>query len=299
MNRSTFSKSVVPGLFEFSVDSFKERPELWRSLCNVKSSRRAYEESAYYAGFGYVPQKPEGEPIVYDELTQGPTKRWTHLTYGLGARITEELIDDSLYPEIGQMETVSRELGRSARETLEVLVADIWNNGTATTNHSCGDALAVFSNAHLGLKSANWSNLLTPAADLSAASLEAAIDNLETTKDGSGKNQLIKASKLIVPTKLAWKAKELLNSGYDPETPNNAINAIKERNLSLVVSPYLTDTDAWGLIADQNPLIAFLRRKVTFAKDSDFDTGDYKQKTTMRFSIEVNNPLGLYWTVGA
>ena len=299
MNRSTFAKAVVPGLFAFSVDSFKERPELWRELCTVKTSRRAYEESAFYAGFGYVPVKPEGEPITYDELTQGPTKRWSHVTFGLGARITEELIEDSLYPEIGQMETIARELGRSARETLEVLVADLWNNGAATTNHACGDALAVFSNAHLSLRGPNWSNLMTPAADLSAASLEAAIDNLETTKDGSGKQQVIKASTLLVPTKLSWKAKELLNSGYDPETPNNAINAIKERNLKLMVNPYLTDSDAWGLISDDNPLIAFLRRKVTFAKDGDFDTGDYKQKVTMRFSIETNNPMGLYWSVGA
>jgi phage major head subunit gpT-like protein len=299
MNRSTFAKSVVPGLFAFAVDSFKERPELWRELCTVKPSRRAYEESAYYAGFGYVPVKPEGEPIVYDELTQGATKRWSHITYGLGCRITEELIDDSLYPDVGQMESIARELGRSARETLEVLVADIWNNGTATTNHTAGDALAVFSNSHVGLRSSTWSNLLTPSADLSAASLEAAIDALETTKDGSGKNQMIKAVTLLVPTRLAWKAKELLNSGYDPESPNNAINALKERNLKLIVSPYYTDTDAWGLIADQNPLIAFLRRKVTFAKDGDFNTGDYLQKVTFRFSVEVNNPLGLYWSAGA
>ena len=94
-------------------------------------------------------------------------------------------------------------------------------------------------------------------------------------------------------------SKELLNSGYDPESGNNAINAIKERNLQLVVNPYLTDSDAWGLIADPNPIIAFLRRRITFAKDGDFDSGDYKQKVTFRHSIEVNNPLGLYWSVGA
>lgn len=299
MNRGTFAKAVVPGLFSFMVDAFKERGELWRSLCKVKKSRRAYEESAYYAGFGYIPEKPEGEPITYDELIQGPTKRWVHTTYGLGVRITEELIDDTLYPEVGKMESAVRELGRSARETLEVLTTDIWNNGTATTNHTTGTGLAIFSNSHTRLGGGTWSNLLTPSADLSATSLQNAIDNLEDTTDSRGKHQRIKAVKLMVPTSLSWKAKELLNSGYDPESSNNAINAIKERNLQLIVNPWLTDTDAWSLIADQNPLIAFLRRKVTFAKDGDFETGDFKSKVTFRHSIECNNPLGLYYSAGA
>lgn len=295
MNRSTFNKTVAPGLFAFAVDSFKERPELWRGLVTAKPSKKAYEESVFYAGFGLTPVKPEGEPITYDSMIQGPTKRWTHLTYGLGARITEEAIDDDLYDV---MNDTSKELGRSARETLEVLVADMWNNGTATTNHTCGDALALFSAAHIALGGGTWSNLLSPAGDLSASTLQSMIDSLESTNDGRGKKQLIKAKYLLVPTGLSWKAKELINSGYDPESPNNAINAIKERNLQLIVSPYLTDTDAFGLIADQNPLTAFERRKVTFAKDGDFNTGDYLMKNTFRFSIEVNNPLGLNWSTG-
>ena len=195
-------------------------------------------------------------------------------------------------------EDTTKELGRSARETLNVLVHDIWNNGTSTTYHTAGDALAVFSNSHIALGGGTWSNLLTPGADLSASSLQSAIDALETTKDGRMKQQGIKASKLVVPTGLAWKAKELLNSGYDPESANNSVNTIKERNLGLIVSPYLTDTDGWGLIADKNPLISFIRRKVTFAKDGDFNTGDSLHKVTFRFSTEVNNPLGLYWSAG-
>lgn len=295
MNRSTFNKTVAPGLFAFAVDAFKEQPELWREVVNVKPSKRAYEESVFYAGFGYIPEKPEGEPITYDSMIQGPTQRWSHKTYGLGCRVTEEAIEDDLYDV---MQDTTSELGRSARETLNVLVHDIWNNGTSTTYHTAGDAVEVFSASHIALEGGTWSNLLSPGADLSASALQSAIDALETTNDGRGKKQMIKATRLIVPTGLAWKAKELLKSGYDPESANNAVNTIKERNLQLVVSPYLTDTDAWGLIADKNPLIAFVRRKVTFAKDGDFNTGDYLMKVTFRVSVEVNNPLGLYWSAG-
>ena len=311
MNRTQFNKAVVPGLFSFALDSFKPRSgegELWRQVIeacgSVRQSNRAYEESAYYAGLGTIPIKPEGEAIAYDELIQGPTKRWIHKTYGLGIRITEELIEDSLYPDIPtEMESFTRELGVSSRETLTLLTMDIFNSGTATTSHTGGDALAIFSTAHTSLRGATWSNLLSPAADLSATALQTALDAFENTKDDTGKIQMITAKNILVNPANAWKAKELLNSTYDPESPNNAINALKERNLQLISTAYYTDTDAFTLLA--NPaiptggLIAYLRRKPTFARDGDFNTGDALFKVTFRFSIEFNKPNCVYHSAGA
>lgn len=310
MNRTQFNKSVVPGLFSFALDSYKpqSQEEIWRTVVDaagsVKNSRRTYEESAYYAGLGTIPAKPEGEPIGYDDMLQGPTKRWTHRTFGLGIRITEELIEDSLYPDIPtEMESFSRELGSSARETITLLTFDIFNSGTGTSTHTAGDALAIFSNSHTTLRGGTWSNLITPAADLSATTLQTSLDNFENTRDDTGKIQMIKSEWMLVNPSNAWKAKELLNSGYDPETANNAINTIKERNLKLISTAYYTDTDAFTLIArpaiSNGGVIAFLRRKVSFARDGDFDTGDALFKVTFRFSVEVNKPNNLYHSGGA
>ncbi len=306
MNRTQFNKMLVPGLFSFMMDSYKPKSgeEIWRSLCTVKSSKRMYEESAYYAGFGNIPAKPEGEAIVYDDIVQGPTKRWTHRTFGMGWRVTEEAIEDSLYNEIPtDMEAGSRELGASARETLEVLTHDIFNSGTVTTTHTAGDGLAIFSTAHTSLRGGTWSNLLSPAADLSATSLQSALDSFENTRDDTGKIQIIRTKKMLLNQSNAWKAKELLNSAYDPESPNNSINALKDRNIQLIVSPYYTDTDAFTLMADpvssNSGLIAFMRRKVSFAKDGDFNTGDALFKVTFRYSVECNKPNNLFHSAGA
>ena len=76
MNRTQFNKAVVPGLFSFAMDSYRPRSsdEDWKTLVNaagtVRTSSRAYEESAYFAGYGTVPGKGEGEAVV--QTPQGP-----------------------------------------------------------------------------------------------------------------------------------------------------------------------------------------------------------------------------------
>ena len=306
MNRATFNKVVVPGLFSFMSESYKPKSgeQLWKKLVKVKSSKRAFEESGYWAGLGLVPVKPEGQNIDYDEMVQGPVKRWSHVTFGLGVRITEELIEDSLYDDLPtEMESISRELGASSNETLEVLTHDLINSGTGTGSHTDGLGNAIFSTGKVRLRGGTWGNLLSPAADLSATALQAALDDFENTRDDTGKIQIIRAKEIWVAPANAWKAKELLNSAYDPESANNSINALKERNLQLVVSPFLTDTDAFTLIADaphsNGGAIAYMRRKVSFAQDGDFESGDAKFKTTFRFSTEVNKPNNWYHSAGA
>lgn len=306
MNRSQFNKSVVPGLFSFADQGYtrKATEAIWKQLCTVKQSKRAYEESAYFAGLGLPFKKAEGTPINYDDWTQGPTKRWSHITYGLGTRITEEMIEDCLYPDIPtEMSSQTREIGQSFAELFEVLVHDMFNNGTATTYHTGGDAKAIFATDHPLLRGGTWSNLLSPAADLSATALQTAIDNFTTTKDDTGKYQIIKPRYILVHPNNAWKTYELLESGYDPETPNNAINSIKKWGLQPIISPYYTDTDAFTLVAEapdpNGGIIAFMRRKPTFANDGDFETGDFKFKGTCRFSVEVNKANNLYHSAGA
>ena len=309
MNRSDFNKSVVPGLFDFMSSSYKSRAKDKTSYELLtggapKTSRRAYEESAYWGALGLVPAKEEGTPIQYDNPVQGPTKRWTHKTYGLGVRVTEELIEDSLYPEIPtEMRQLTEELGASSTETIEILNWDIVNNGTGTSTHTDGLGGAIFATGKSLLRGGTWDNLLSPASDLSATSLQNALDTFENTRDDSGKIQIIRASKIFCNQANAWKAKELLNSAYDPESGNNSINAIKERNLRLVVSPYFTDTDAFLLWAEpphsNAGIIGFMRRKVSFAQDGDFNTGDALFKSTFRYSVEVNKPNNLFFSAGA
>jgi phage major head subunit gpT-like protein len=300
MNRATFSKAVVPGLFAFMNSALARRPKYYDKITKIKTSKKAYEESAYFAGVGLFPEKPEGEQISYDSFIQGPTKRWVPKTYGLGLRLTEELIEDSLYPEVpSEMGDMSKELGNSAAETMELIVHDVFNNGTVTTNHTAGDGLAVFSTVHKLLNGSTWSNRSSADGALSAATLRQGFLDFENTLSDRGIQQVQRPKILLVPPALEYTAMELVKSTYTPEDNNNSINALQSRNLEIVMDPYLTSSTAWFLLGEDNPIITFMRRAPKFAQDGDFETGDAKFKGTFRMSVEVNKPIGIYMNVGA
>lgn len=300
MNRATFSKAVVPGLFSLMNSALARRPKYYDRITKVKTSKKAYEESAYFAGLGLMPEKPEGENISYDSFIQGPTKRWVNKTYGLGVRISEEMIEDSLYPDVPtEMGEMTKELGNSAAETLEVIIHDMFNNGTATTNHTAGDGLALFSTVHKSLNGSTWKNRSSADGALSATTLKQGFLDFENVLSDRGIQQVQRPKILLVPPALEFTARELVESQYDPDTGNNSVNTIQTRSLEIIVDPFLTSTTAWFLIGDDNPIITFLRRAPKFAQDGDFETGDAKFKGTFRMSVECNKPIGIYMNVGA
>jgi hypothetical protein len=299
--RSRFNKMVVPGLFALMTEEYKRFPETWRQLVRTERSSQAYEESTYVTGYGVIPTKAEGAPITYDARIQGATKRWTHNTYAMGARISEEAIEDDLY---GVMKSVARDIGVSARETRHIRVASIFNLGFGTTENTTGQGYAIFYGSHVKLGGGTWSNLATASA-LSYSTLQTGILAFEGQTDHRGKKINQTPMTILVPPALEFKALELLQTVGQPETANNDVNAVKlaRPRLRLVVWPYLTSSTAWFLIGDnartETGLIHFERVGVTFGREGDFDTGDVKFKTRWRDSVEINEPIGLYGNAGA
>ncbi len=300
-SRSRFTTTIAPGLFTVAVEEYKRYPEIWRELVKVDKSTRAYEECAYIGGLPTAPKKAEGDPVSYYARLQGPTKRWTHDTYALGMRITEEAIEDDQYRV---MQDGARELGVSARETRHINVAEIFNTGFVTTYHTTGGGLPIFYGSHVRLDGATWSNLATASA-LSYSTLQNAILAFESQVDSRGKKIMQTPMILLVPPALEYKAIQILQNPAQPDTAERNINAVTKARpgIKLVVWPYLTSTTAWFLIGDNarmdTGLIYFERVGVQFGREGDFDTGDAKFKVRWRSSIETNNPIGLYGNAGA
>ena len=64
------------------------------------------------------------------------------------------------------------------------------------------------------------------------------------------------------------------------------------------LSHYITDADAWFVLADEHDINYFDRRKVAFANTDDFDTGDAKFKLTRRNGSGFGDWRGIYGSSG-
>lgn len=297
---SGFSNLLAPELSNVFFNKYKQWPEEYNTLFNVESSTRAYEEDVEVAGLGQMVNKPEGVGITYDDPYQSGRVRYTHTTFGLGFRVTDELFNDDLY---GVIKKMPQALARSAHQTIEVQGANVLNNAF-NTNFNVGlDGVQLISTAHANVKQTGgpYSNRLSTDADLSVTSLQSAIILMETTTDDRDLNLQIRPRLLVITPNQKWIARELLKSEYKPHTADNEINAFKDEDLSYTVNHYLTDTNAWFLLADKadHYLKFYWRKKLAFDNDDDFDTGDAKFKATMRLSVGFTNWRGIVGTSGS
>lgn len=291
-SRSKFNNYYVPGLFAVAKEAFKRYPDIWKQFFSLRTSKKAYEESGYISGLGYLMNKEEGTPFKYDQRIQGPVKRWVHDTFALGVRVTQEAIEDDLY---SIMKTGMKELSVSARATRHLRALRLILTGETTTYHTAGDGLSIFNAAHIRLDGGTWSNLGV-AATPTEASLEAAILNFENITDHRGKLYDRRARTVWSGPQWKFRIPKLLKSAYEPETANNAINPLADYGLKYVMDPLITD-GRWGIMGEKDSdigLIWFDRVKPTMSRHGDPDTGDAKFVIRERSSVEANDPRQIY-----
>lgn len=303
--RSRFNEEYVPGLFSLAIDAYTtERKEgIWKKMCEVKTSKKSYEENGVRGGLGLPRVKGEGAAITYDTQTAGEKQKWSHVVYALAVRLTEESIDDNLYElsagSAGEgLKEIFKDLGISMSENEEVLMARFLVNGATTTYHTTREGKALFATDHPRLDGSTFSNKST-SADLTYTAFWSSLIAAENSYDNRQNRVVQKVQKLWIPPQLERAGLEILKSTDRPDTSNRAVNAYKAsgRDIELVVHPYLTDVDAWYLQKKGDGIIRFDRKKTRFAKERDFATGDMMVKADQRWCAEINNELCWYGNV--
>ena len=299
--RARFNKLYVPGLFLVATDSYKRYSEDWRQFILAKTTQKAYEEIAYMSGLGLMAKKPEGTAVGYDARIQGGSKKFVVDTWALGLRITEEAIDDDLYDK---MKGGMKELGVSAAETINCQAYDGFNSGAATLTSA--DAQYIFDTDHVKLDGNTYSNDYT-ASSLSLDALQDDVAAYEALTDHRGKkiNRVGGVQWILANPALEWKLAEIFNSIMNPETANNAINALKKARpgLKYFTTPYITSTTARYYIGEKDEargMVWFSRKSPTFAREGDFETGDVKIKVSARFTGAGSvDPMNIALNAGA
>ena len=296
MLRGGFSNLLAPGYRKVVFETYKERPIEGTKLVNQSTSKRAYEEDFQLAGFGTLQPKVEGGPITYQDLAQGIPKRYTWTTYALGFRITQEMMDDDLYGIMGNK--LAKALGRSARNNAEIVMASPFNNAFSTSfsGFVAGESLI---GTHTSLRGIVQANAPTTATDLSLPALQAGLEHFHNLKDESGLPAMFMPKLLIHSIGDYWMANQLLKSQYLPGGNQNDVNQLSKEGLTPFLSHYMTDSDAWYILADNHDVNYFDRRPFTFSNTDDFETGDANSKGTSRNGAGFGDWRGTYGSQGA
>lgn len=295
--------SRLPFLDEILFENFDAPSLTYPQVFNVRDSSRAAEETTGVTGFSLFNTKAEGTSVEYDTLMQAYDKRFTHLTYAKGFQISMEAMDDDLD---GAITDATPALARACRNSIETVIWNVLNNGFATNAQSVSDGtetspdgVNIFSALHPLVGGGTFDNLGT--ADLSVAQLESALNKFDQMKDE--RNLLIETSpdKIVIPVQLRWLAHEILRSELRSDTTDNAVNAFNQIGLDIVMSKYLTDTDAWFLSVPntQHRILVYWRMEPVADHTLDFDTGNMKTKMTLRFSQGAADWRGFWGSRGA
>jgi hypothetical protein len=293
-----FPKALRPGVKEWWGQSYTENDAVFTRIFDEQSSDKSYEELVEGTYFGLAPVKPQGDATAYDTAQQGVVNRGTHVAYASGFIITHEAIKDNLYMELAAART--KALAFSMKQTKEVLGANILNRAT-TAGYVYGDGQTLLSTAH-PTRAGSQSNTLAVAADLSEASLEDLCVQIMKAKNSRGLNIKLMPTDLIVPSDLAFEAQRILKSTLQSGTANNDVNALKDMGMipNIIVSPYLTDTDAWFVKTNAPAGLTYFNREATeIDQDNDFDTKNAKFAAYFRCSFTMGDFRTIYGSIGS
>ena len=303
INRASISKELLPGLNAVFGMEYGEVDNEHDVLFDVENSDRAFEEEVLFTGFGSAPTKGEGAAVSYDDAQESYTARYTAETVALAFAITEEAMEDNLYDTFAKLR--AKGLARAMANTKQVKAANLFNNGFSDT---IGDGAAFFSAAHPTISDGNQSNLMA-AADLSEATLETALTNVQKIKDDRGILIGASAVSLHIPVDSWAIADRILSSPGNTQTsaaaanPNtNAINAT--RHMGMLPEGYhinrrFTDTTSYFIRTDvPNGAKMFNRTPLQTKMEPDFDTGNLRFKARERYSFGVSDWRGYFGSAG-
>ena len=300
INTGSHPKLLWPGIFTTWGQIYNEHAMEYVDLYNVLDSDKAYEEGVQVTGFGLAPVKTEGGPITFDSEVQGTISRYVHVPYALGYIVTYEELRDNLYEVVASRRAKANAF--SINQTIENIAAFLYNNAFSGSFFTTGDGQPLLSTTHVQATGGTYSNALSPAADLSEASLEdISIQIMGVTTD-RGLLVNVMPESLHVPRQEWFNANRIMKSVLQSNTASNNINVLKATNAfpkGIKLNHYFTNPHAWFVRTNiMDGMTFFWRDRPMFDQDNDFDTKNAKAATYMRLSVGCTDPRGIFGSNG-
>lgn len=303
MATGAFSEDLWPGIMAWFGDSYQDWEPLWEKFVDVHSSDKQFEKFQGITNYGLAGVKDQGAGIPYRDKFQGFPREIINIAYGIGSTITYEMMR---YDQYDKFKAIPEQLAKSVRKTEETIVANLLNNGfsTAVNPTLTADGKSLFNSAHLLVAAAGTTQKNTPttAADLSQTSLEQMYIDVSNFVDDQNLPIVVTPKMIAVRPEQMHLVRKILETEYQVDSGNNTINPVSTARMPLeaVVTPWLTDTDAWFVRTDESDGLVFTDvDAVMLDRDNDFDTKNLKFSAMRLFGVGAVNHLGWYASPGA
>jgi len=300
INTGSHPKLLWPGIFTTWGQMYDEHQKEYVDLYDIKMSDKAYEQAVQVSPFGLAPVKPQGQAVTYDGEIQGAITTYQHIAYALGYIVTFEELRDNLYKEVATRRAEANAF--SMNQTVENVGAFIYNNAFSTTYFTTGDGAALCSTAHVNATGGSYSNALSPAADLSEASLEDMCIQIMGTQNDTGLLINIMPRSLHVSRNEWYNANRILQSVLQSDSATNNLNVLKATNAfpeGIKMNHYFTSAHPWFIRTNcPNGRTMFWRDEPMFDQDNDFPTKNALAASYMRFSVGCTDPRGIFGSNG-
>lgn len=284
-----------PGIAVQWGTEYNDYPALYTKIFSSERATKRFEKAQQMLGLGLAQVKNEGGGIPMTNLLQGFGKEYVMVTYGLGTSITHEMMQDEQY---GYIKKVPKFLARSMRQTEETMSFNVLNRAF-NASFTGPDGVSLLNTAHVLAGGGTASNRLATDADLTQTSLETMLQQLMDEVDDRQLKTNRRPKTLVVPTASNFRARKLLESSYVTGSADNDVNPLLGLLADLVVSPWLTDTDAWFIGTDAEGLRFWRREATEIFRDNEFSTRNLNIATTGRWDVGFDDWRSLYGTTGA
>lgn len=227
--------------------AYKVVPDQWRQIVNIATLADFKPKEILRLSEADDLEEVQGEPGEYKDSALEEAKE----TYSLSiyGRVFSVLWKAIINDDLDAIRKMPDKFGRAAARLLNQLVF-----GTLETNPTMGDSKALFHTDH--------ANLGTGV--LNETNLTGAITAMRNQTDDRGNKIYVEPKYVAVPTTtLEWTLRRLLESVQQSGTANNDTNVLRSLNLQPIFCNWLTDPNAWYVIADPATIdtieVGFLR----------------------------------------
>ena len=296
-----FFEDRMPALEEISYAEWEKHPDLIEKMFNTDTMDQEIKQQLTMGEIPPAQQVAEGADVPYVELLQGYNKTYTALTYKLGIQCSEELYEDDRQDLVNKFH---RGLARGHYQTRQIIGAGVYND--SFTSAVGPDGKELVATDHPLVNGGTGSNELEVPTAFGVAGLEAIIQLFSEMVDEQGLPVLNTPRLVIIPPKLQFTAKRIIDSPGKADEANLAINAFNMYDLTFMWNPYLSaaqggsDTAYW-VIGDTADLDIMWYDRVSFSLEvgKDFDSGGTKTKTRQRFVTGWHDWRNIGGTAGA